>query len=107
MDDKIGERIKCLRTLRKMTREEFSEKAGISPTFLYQIETGRKGFSAYTLCNIAKAFGLDADYILYGEAEKFEADYVMSQEDSQRLKLEHVCKLLENARQEILDMVSE
>lgn len=62
----IGKRIKGLRLKRKMTREDLSEAADISVSFLYEIETGKKSFSAYTLGNLAKALNVEADYILLG-----------------------------------------
>lgn len=34
--------------------EEFAELVDISPKFLYEVETGLKGFSADTLYRIAK-----------------------------------------------------
>ena len=40
----IGERIRELREVQNYTREVFAEKAGISSKFLYEIETGKKGF---------------------------------------------------------------
>lgn len=35
--------------------------------FLYEIESGQKGFSADTLYRLAEALETNADYILYGE----------------------------------------
>jgi len=66
----VGQRIKGLRLKRKMTREELAEEAGMSTSFLYEIETGKKSFSAYTLSNLAKALNVEADYILCGEQKK-------------------------------------
>ena len=63
----VGQRIKGMRLNRKMTREELAEEAGMSTSFLYEIETGKKSFSAYTLSNLAKALNVGADYILCGE----------------------------------------
>ena len=66
----IGQRIKGLRLKRKMTREALAEAAGISVSFLYEIETGKKSFSAYTLGNLSKALNVESDYILLGDLEK-------------------------------------
>ena len=41
-----GNRIRILREKENLSREFFSELTGISPKFLYEIETGKKGFSA-------------------------------------------------------------
>lgn len=64
--DRSGLRIRELREMHGYTREEFSEMADISSKFLYEIETGQKGFSADTLYRIAKAFSVNCDYILMG-----------------------------------------
>lgn len=63
----IGERIRELREIQNYTRETFSEKVEISPKFLYEIETGRKGFSADTLSRISQALSVSCDYIMFGE----------------------------------------
>lgn len=66
----VGERIKGLRLERKMTREELAEAAELSVSFLYEIETGKKSFSAYTLGNLSRALKVEADYILRGRIEE-------------------------------------
>ncbi len=62
-----GLRIRKLREINRYTREEFAEMADISPKFLYEIETGQKGFSADTLYRIAKALTVSCEYILSGD----------------------------------------
>ena len=66
----IGERIRALRELNRYTREKFAEIADISPKFLYEIETGQKGFSADTLHRIAKGLSVSYEYILSGESSQ-------------------------------------
>lgn len=66
-DIHIGERIRELREIQNYTREVFAEKVDISSKFLYEIETGKKGFSADTLCRIAQALSVSCDYIMFGE----------------------------------------
>ena len=63
----IGERIRGLRKINNLTREEVAEKAEISSKFLYEIEMGRKGLSADTLLKIARTLSCSCDYILTGE----------------------------------------
>lgn len=53
-----GERILLVRIMRGYTRETLAERAAISPKFLYEIETGRKGFSAAVLFNLCEWFFL-------------------------------------------------
>ena len=56
-----------LRNDRGYTREQLAELADISEKFLYEIETGKKGFSANTLSRISKALSVSCDYIMFGE----------------------------------------
>lgn len=62
-----GIRIRSLREKRHMTREILSERAEISAKFLYEIEIGKKGFSAITANNLANALGTNCDYLLQGK----------------------------------------
>lgn len=62
-----GERIRKLREMQNCTREDFAGEVEISSKFLYEIETGKKGFSADILCRIAQALSVSCDYIMFGE----------------------------------------
>ena len=63
----VGARIRELRELQNYTREGLAEKIDISAKFLYEIEIGKKGFSAETLCRISRALSVSCDYIMLGE----------------------------------------
>jgi len=65
--NKAGARIRELREINRYTREIFAEIAEISPKFLYEIETGKKGFSADTLYRIAKGLSVSCEYIISGD----------------------------------------
>lgn len=65
-----GKRIRYIREKINYTREELSEIVDISPKFLYEIETGQKGFSANTLLKISKGLSVTCEYILSGEEQK-------------------------------------
>jgi len=52
------------------TREQLAEVAHISPQFLYDIESGRKGMTARTIVGIAQALGVSTDYILLGHTSQ-------------------------------------
>lgn len=65
----IGERIRKLRERQNCTRDDLAEKINISSKFLYEIETGKKGFSAKTLYKISKALSVSSDYIMLGETQ--------------------------------------
>lgn len=62
-----GIRIQKLRENYHLTRNEMSELVGISSKFIYEIELGKKGFSASVLYKIADAFGVNCDYIMTGK----------------------------------------
>ncbi len=66
---KAGERIFLMRAEKGYSREKLAEKALISPKFLYEIETGRKGFSAIILYQISQALQVNCDYIMTGSSE--------------------------------------
>lgn len=65
----VGKRIRELREVQNYTRDVFAEKIGISSKFLYEIETGKKGFSAKTLSKISKELSVSSDYLLFGEED--------------------------------------
>lgn len=69
----VGERILCVRLEQGYTREQLAELVSISPKFLYEIETGRKGLSAYVLHNLCTALSVNVDYILTG-VEKIDGE---------------------------------
>lgn len=73
-----GERILLTRVMRGYTRELLAEKASISPKFLYEIENGKKGFSAMVLYNLCHALKVDCDYILTGK-EKSDYDQKLTE----------------------------
>lgn len=66
-NEEIGARIRELREIQNYTREGLAEKIDISAKFLYEIEMGKKGFSADTLCRISHALSVSCDYIMHGE----------------------------------------
>ena len=63
----VGLRIAKLRNKIGISQEVLSGLAGISAKFLHEIECGKKGMSAHTLFNIAKALNVSTDYLLSGE----------------------------------------
>ena len=61
--------IKELRVGRGYSVSELAEAADISTKFLYNIETGKAGFSAKVLFDIANALNVSCDFILTGNVE--------------------------------------
>ncbi len=95
----IGTRIRELRESRHYSRELLAEKVEISAKFLYEIESGRKGFSAETLCRLAKAMSVSCDYIMFGEErDKYNAEKIACTleklDPEQRSKMQDIIKAL-------------
>jgi transcriptional regulator with XRE-family HTH domain len=57
-DVDVGERLRTLRGLRRLTLREVSERAGLSESFLSQVERGRASASIASLRRIADALGI-------------------------------------------------
>lgn len=55
----IGERLRTIRRLRHRTLRDVAEQAGLSESFLSQLERGRAGASISSLQRIARALGID------------------------------------------------
>ena len=69
MKHEIGVRIKKLREMNGYTREELAEHINMSDKFIYEIESGKKSFSANTLLRLRQVFQVSSDYILLGLEE--------------------------------------
>ena len=63
-------RIQRLRIQFGLTREEMAELSGVSAKHIYEIETGRKGFSASVLYRLATVLEVDCDYIMTGKKDR-------------------------------------
>lgn len=61
----IGKRVRKTREHYGFTREQLAEMAGISPQFLVHIENGTKSMASNTICNLARALNVSADYLLF------------------------------------------
>ena len=71
-------RIKKLRLEKRYTREQLAYLADISDKFLYEIESGKKGFSAVTLMKLSKALNVSMDYIMAGKDMKSSEDGIVA-----------------------------
>lgn len=87
-----------LRNDRGYTREQLAELADISDKFLYEIETGKKGFSAITLMNLSKALEVSLDYIMTGiGSRKYDSEIAAAIEKFKPNTLEQVDRILKAA----------
>ncbi|MCL4873557.1 helix-turn-helix domain-containing protein [bacterium] len=63
----VGDRIKYIRTQKKLTLEQLADKAEISKSFLWDIENDRSDIGGEKLLRIANVLGASLDYLLRGE----------------------------------------
>ena len=69
--------------------------ANIGSKFLYEIESGKKGMSAYTLYNLSKALNVSCDYILTGYSSNGDFEYIIRiLSDMSPENLSHVEKII-------------
>ena len=64
----IGQRIKERRIFFKYTRETLAELVDISPQFLANIESGKKGMSFSTLKKLCEVLAVSCDYVILGKS---------------------------------------
>ena len=95
----VGMRIREMRKRKHYTREALAGRVGISTKFLYEIETGRKNFSADVLCRIAQELDVSCDYIMLGEKEEHQhheaAQFLKKLDALGPEKLERLQRILE------------
>lgn len=63
----IGKRIRKLRENCGYTREKLAELAEMNDKFLYEVETGRKGLSAYKMFMLSRTLGVTMDFLVSEE----------------------------------------
>ena len=63
----VGERIKKRRNELGWTQDVLAEKAGVSKSFLSDLENGKRNVGADTLLEIARALSLSLDYLMEGK----------------------------------------
>ena len=73
----VGLRIREVREASNLTREEFCEYCDLSPSFLADVERGKKGISAASLYRICKFTNMSADYVLFGNGKGFDTDVLI------------------------------
>jgi transcriptional regulator with XRE-family HTH domain len=69
----LADRVILERARRDWSQEDLAREAGVSPTTVAKLETGRRATRARTLYKIATALGVDAAE-LYGLARKGAGD---------------------------------
>jgi len=72
----VGERIKKRRTELGWTQDVLAEKAGISKSFLSDLENGKRSVGADKLLDIGKVLSLSLDYLMAGQEPQMDATEV-------------------------------
>jgi transcriptional regulator with XRE-family HTH domain len=62
----VGERIREIREKRGMTQDKLAQAAGISKSFLSEVENDKSNLGAQILLRIANELGASMDYLLDG-----------------------------------------
>ena len=62
----VGQRINYVRTEQGLTLEGLAQRAGLSKSFLWEVENDRSGISGNRLLQLADALGASIDYLLRG-----------------------------------------
>ncbi len=65
--DTVGKRVRRIRTQMGLTLDQLAERAGISKSFIWEVEQDRTGISGEKLLRVANALGASVDFLLKGE----------------------------------------
>ena len=65
----MGRRIQRSRKAAKLTQMQFSEKIGVSPQYVSDLERGLVGCSVSTLIKMCDVLDVSADFILRGQTQ--------------------------------------
>ncbi len=96
----VGLRVREVRESLRLSREKFSEKCDISPSFLADIERGKKSPTAKTIYKICTACNISADYIISGHKEGFNKDIALEWFNSfSDEQFEHIINILFEIKQ--------
>jgi len=66
----VGERIREIREKRGMTQDKLAEAAGLSKSFLSEVENDKSNISSRILLRIANELGASMDYLLDGTVKE-------------------------------------
>jgi transcriptional regulator with XRE-family HTH domain len=70
----VGDRVKQRRTELGLTQDALAEKAGISKSFLSDLENGRRSIGAETLLDLGRAMGVSLDFLMVGGESSVQHD---------------------------------
>lgn len=81
----IGSNIRAARIRADLTQEEMSEKIGVTPQYLSDLERGLVGTSIPTLIKICTSLNVSSDFILFGSSSEQKSSNSTLIEKIQRL----------------------
>lgn len=67
--DTVGERLRYVRTQQSLTLEKLAGLAGVSKSFLWEVEHNNSGISGAKLVQVANALGASLEFLLRGDPE--------------------------------------
>ncbi len=70
MSSSVGERIKQRRLEIGWTQDQLRTKAGLSKSFVSELENGKRGVSASNLLDIARTMNVSLDYLMTGKGSE-------------------------------------
>lgn len=97
----IGGRVREKREALNLSRETFAEIAGVSQSFINEIERGRSGMSSESLAAISQALGVSADFLIFGDNQKYDG-IISILRGLESSKLKHMERIIK----EIVDALS-
>jgi len=65
--ESVGQRLQYIRTNNGLTLDQLAERAGISKSFLWEVEHDNSGISGENLLRVANALGASLDFLLRGD----------------------------------------
>ena len=86
----LGERLRTIRLARRLTLRDVSQAAGVSESFLSQLERGRSSASVATLQKLAGALGIEISDLFGGHDPA--QPRVLRREARQLLEWGHLCR---------------
>jgi transcriptional regulator with XRE-family HTH domain len=66
----VGKRVWRRRNELGLKQEDLAQKAGISKSFLSDLENGERSIGAETLLDLGRAMGLSVDYLMTGNGRR-------------------------------------
>jgi transcriptional regulator with XRE-family HTH domain len=84
----VGERLRAIRLLRRLTLREVADAAGVSESFVSQLERGRSSASVATLQRLAAAVGIEISDLFADESRS--GPRVLRRQERQMLEWGHL-----------------